>query len=178
MSDGYEEDLAMYEEASGRQSKQLDNQALLRPISDLDYPESPLSVSTDTTVGDALDLMAELRIGAAIVQENGKLVGIFAERDALMKGLYHGGHGDKPISDYMTPNPDCLTPDDSIALALNRMVQGGYRHVPLIAPDRTPVGILVMRDVVAHIVSHFAEEIINVPPHSEHNPPDRARAGG
>ena len=178
MSDGYEEDLDMYEEANGRPPKQLDNQALLRPIRDLDYPKSPLSVSTETTVRDALDLMAKRRIGAAIVLEGGKVAGIFAERDALVKRLYDGDRLDKPITSFMTPNPDCLTPDDSIALALNRMVQGGYRHVPLISPDRTPVGILVMRDVIAYIVSHFPTEVLNVPPHSEHNPPNRAVAGG
>ena len=78
----------------------------------------------------------------------------------------------------MTPDPECLTPHDPIAFALNRMVVGGYRHVPLVTADGSPVGILPMRDVIAYIVSFFPTEIFNVPPHSEHNPPDRLPEGG
>lgn len=178
MSLNYEEDLDMYDEAQGPRRKQLDNEALLKPIRELDYPRSPLSVSPSATVGEVINLMAERRIGAVLVIRDGKIEGIFAERDILIKRLYDGKNLGKPVAEFMTPNPDCLTPDDSIAFALNRMVVGGYRHVPLIAPDRSPVGILIMRDVVRYVVSHFPEEVINVPPHSECNPPDRSVAGG
>ena len=110
--------------------------------------------------------------------EGERLVGIFAERDALLKMLWKGDQLDRPVSELMTPDPDTLTPDDTIAFALNRMVQGGYRHVPLVDPAHKPVGVLVMRDVVAYVVSFFAAEVINVPPHSEHDPPDRSVDGG
>ena len=61
------------------------------------------------------------------------------------------------------------------------MVQGGYRHIPLIdasSASSVPVGVLVMRDMVGYIVSFFPSEVLNVPPHSEHNPPDRRAEGG
>lgn len=78
----------------------------------------------------------------------------------------------------MTPDPDCLTIHDGIAVALNRMVEGGYRHVPLVNAEHEPVGILVMRDVVRYVVSFFPTEVLNQPPHSEHAPPDRSIDGG
>ncbi len=178
MSDGFEEDLDMYEEAQGPESKELDNRALLRPISDISYARSPVVVEPATRLAEALETMARKRIGAVLVVDQGKVVGIFAERDLLIKRLYDGKGLDEPLRDFMTPDPECLTPHDPIAFALNRMVAGGYRHVPLITAEGAPVGILPMRDVVAYIVSFFPGEIFNVPPHSEHNPPDRAAEGG
>jgi len=178
MSESYEDDLEMYEESVHEERKALDNEALMQPISDLQYPEDPLSVGPDTSVGEALELMATRKIGHVLVLEQDRVVGIFAERDVLMKRLFDGSQLDRPIREVMTPDPVCLTKHDAIAHALNRMVLGGYRHVPLVDAAGKPEGILVMRDVVRHIVSFFPTEVINAPPHSEHNPPDRNREGG
>ncbi|MHC4923358.1 MAG: CBS domain-containing protein [Planctomycetota bacterium] len=178
MSDGYEEDLAMYEEAASDTQKQLDNRVLRRPISDLKYPIDPEWVSPETPVGEALATMTNKGFGALLVLDGGKVAGIFTERDALKKGLYQGTDLGRPVSDFMTADPDCLTPMDAIAHALNRMSEGGYRHMPIIDPSGKPIGVLVMRDVTAYIASFFPEEVLNAPPHSEHNPPDRDVVGG
>jgi CBS domain-containing protein len=122
--------------------------------------------------------MASKNIGAILVVDGGKVVGIFSERDALRKGVFQGGRGTKPVKEFMTPNPDCLTPMDSIASAMNRMGVGGYRHVPLVDAERRPVGMLVMRDVVRYIVAFFPAEALNLPPHSEHDLPEHSTEGG
>jgi CBS domain-containing protein len=177
MNEGIEEDLEMWEEASGPTAKALDNHALLRPIRSLKYPRNPVSVPPGEPAKNALDLMASKNLGAVLVVDQGKLVGIFSERDALRKGLYAKG-GERPVREFMTPNPDCLTPDDPIAFAMNRMGVGGYRHVPLVDNERRPVGMLVMRDVVRYILRFFPAEALNVPPHSEHAPPEHGLEGG
>lgn len=177
MTEGIEEDLEMYEESSGPAPKALDNRALLRAIRTLPYPKNPLSVPPDEKAGAVLVLMGEKNVGAVLVVEKGKVVGIFSERDALRKGLYAKG-ADRPVKDFMTAKPDCLTPDDSIALAMNRMGVGGYRHVPLVDSQRRPVGMLVMRDVVRYILLFFPAQALNVPPHSEVDPPERNPEGG
>jgi CBS domain-containing protein len=128
-------------------------------------------------VRKALDIMSSRNLGALLVVENGKVVGIFSERDALRKGLYREGT-DRPVRELMTPDPDCLTPEDPIAFAMNRMGVGGYRHVPLVDDHRRPVGMLVMRDVVRYILQFFPAEALNVPPHSEHAPPNHDLEGG
>lgn len=176
--EAYEEDLNMYDEAQGPEVHQLDNEALQRPISELDCPTTTTSVTPDTLIREALDTMARQRIGAVIVVEDETVVGIFAERDVLIKGLYDGRNLERPVRDFMTPDPDCLTPYDSIAFALNRMIEGGYRHVPLVTADRKPVGMLAMRDVVRYVISFFPAEVLNLPPHSEYSPPDRSPEGG
>ncbi len=178
MCEGYEEDLDMYEEAQGPPTRQLDNETLLCPSSTLSYLKSPPLAKPDTPVGDALDAMIRTGAGAVLVVEHGKVVGIFSGRDALMKRVYHGKDLYRLVRDVMTPDPECLTPDDSIALALNCMVQAGYRHVPLVGPNGAPVGLLRLRDVIGHLVSFFPREVINLPPHSECNPPDRMLVGG
>ena len=178
MCEGYEEDLDMYCEVPDFPPDRLDAQALLRPISDLSYPKRPPRVGPGTSVAEALAAMAEERAGAVLVVEGGKLVGILSERDVLIKRLYEGKDLDRPVRDFMTPDPECLTPYDSIAFALNRMAQGGYRHVPLTNANGDPVGVLPMRDVVGYVASFFPREVLNAPPHSECNPPDRRAEGG
>ena len=178
MGEEIDEDLEMWEEASGPAVKRLDNRVLLRPISDLRYPKNPASVAPGEPAGKALETMASKNLGALLVVEGGKVVGIFSERDALKKGLYQGGRGDRPVREFMTANPDCLTPLDPIALAMNRMGVGGYRHVPLVDSGHRPVGLLVMRDVVRYILAFFPTEALNCPPHSEVDPPERNPEGG
>ena len=178
MSQGYEEDLDMYEEARELPTRQLDNQALLSPISTLSYAKSPPVVGPDAQVAEALEAMIQKKTGAVLVVRKGKVVGIFTGRDALMKRLYQEEHRDRPVQDFMTSDPECLTPYDSIALALNCMVQAGYRHIPLVGPDGAPIGMLRQRDVVSYVAAFFPSEVINAPPHSECNPPDRRAEGG
>ena len=178
MSEAIEEDLERWEEASGGPPRQLDNRALMKPISLLDYPKNPASVGPSTPAGAALDTMAARNLGALLVVEGGKVVGIFSERDALRKRLFAGKGLDRPVREFMTPNPEVLTPHDTIALALNRMGMGGYRHVPLVDGERRPVGLLVMRDVVRYIVRFFPNLALNVPPYSVHEPPERNVEGG
>jgi CBS domain-containing protein len=177
MSEGIDEDLDMWEESSGPKPRALENRALLRPIATLPFPRNPLRVSPGDPAGKAMETMAAKNIGAVLVVEDGRVVGIFSERDALRKGLWKGG-ADRPIREFMTKDPDCLTPEDTIAMAMNRMGVGGYRHVPLVDSQRRPVGMLVMRDVVRYIVGFFPVVALNLPPHSEHSPPDRDTDGG
>jgi CBS domain-containing protein len=177
MTDWMDEDLARWEESGSPAAKTLDNHVLLRPIKSLRYPKHPLAVAPGTPTGEVLDLMGSKNMGAVLVVEGGRLVGIFSERDALRKGPYREGR-ERPVRDFMTPDPDCLTPEDSIAFAMNRMGMGGYRHIPLVDSHHRPVGMLVMRDVVRYILQFFPAEALNVPPHSEHDPPERNPEGG
>ena len=156
----------------------MPRKVLLRPIGDLDFPKDPATVGPDSSVEEALQVMAEARIGALPVVQGRKVVGVFGERDALLKRLYDGKSLERPVRDYMTSDPVCLTTHDSIAFALGRMVVGGYRHIPLVNSTGDLEGLLTMRDVMTYVVSFFPDEVLNLPPHSEHNPPERGVDGG
>ena len=104
--------------------------------------------TADTTVGNAAKLMREKHIGAVLVVENGKLAGIFTERDALFRVVAEGRDLKATrLSDVMTPDPDHLPPEKPFAHALILMHEHGYRHVPVVDHGR-PVGVVSMRDAL------------------------------
>ncbi len=125
-----------------------------------------ITVEIDTTVQDAVHLMQTKRIGCVLVTSHNKLLGIFTERDVLKKIL--GAAFDlrsTPITEVMTTNPQALNEDDTIAYALNFMDLGGYRHIPLVNDNFEPVGLVSVKDIVSYLVEHFADEVLNLPPH-------------
>lgn len=121
------------------------------PVSLL-QPRPPVTVPLTATVGQALALMLEHNLGAVlVVDEAGKLRGIFSERDLLKKiaGLYES-YTDLPIARFMTPDPETVQLHDTLNFALHKMDIGGYRHLPVVVGDR-PVGVISVRDMLRHI---------------------------
>lgn len=126
------------------------------PLSVLN-PAPAVAVDPATTVAEAVRLLAERNIGCVLVTSGGKLLGIFSERDALLRigARYHEVAGE-PIEQFMTPAPQTLTLSDSIAFALNRMDVNDFRHIPIEA-DTGVAGIISVRDCLAYITQHFPE---------------------
>ncbi len=121
-------------------------------------PVKPVTVSPTDTVEHAITLLATRNIGCVLVVWVDALVGIFSERDALTKigPRYNKDVAKAPVRHYMTPAPETLTGQDTIAFALNRMAIGDFRHVP-IERDEKPVGIISVRDVLGYLTRHFPE---------------------
>ncbi len=159
----YEGDLG-YEEEGGT-SKILDARLFREPIKILRRRAGHVAVPLGTSVGEAARIMRVHRIGCVLVEDHGKLVGIFTERDILTKLV---GTGYDParvqVDGVMTRNPETLSPEDPIAFALHLMSVGGFRHVPLVDADGRPVDILSIKDIVDYVVEHFPQEILNIPP--------------
>lgn len=122
------------------------------PIAALE-PKVPISIDTTTSLEKAIRQMNTHNIGCLLVtDENDRLVGIFTEKDVLMRvtGLVHDLAGTK-VADYMTPNPVALTADLPIAQAVNEMSVNGFRHLPLVDDNGRPVGVISFRDVLRHL---------------------------
>ncbi len=137
---------------------------LRRPLRSLMKPA--VTASIDTSVADAIQLMQTRRIGCVLVVSHRKLLGVFTERDVLKKIV--GSNFDlrsTPLSEIMTINPQALNEDDTIAYALNFMDLGGYRHIPIVNDLFEPTGIVSVKDIVSYLVQHFADEVLNLPPH-------------
>lgn len=110
------------------------------------------TVSIDTTVIDTMKIMAEMGIACIMVTDNGKLVGIFSERDVLNRVIDDFNNvKNQPISSLMTPDPIAVHENDCPAKALNQMAVGGFRHVPVLTVDERIAGILGPRRVVKYI---------------------------
>lgn len=146
------------------------------PISDLPL-RAPILVSATSTVADAVKSMNDNHTGCVLVGRDGKLIGIFTERDLLTKNLSRGDSHGAAVETVMTKNPETLEPDDSIAFALNKMSVGGYRHIPIIEATGKPVGVLSVRDIVDFLVDLFPEDVLNLPPNPKNVISDSADGG-
>ena len=95
-------------------------------------------------------------IGCVMVVDKGKLVGIFSERDALMKLNTDAPKFIKrPISQFMTPDPVTLETSDKIAFALHKMNVGGYRHIPILFEGKL-AGVISIRDILRYLTERIA----------------------
>lgn len=105
------------------------------------------SVSPDTTVYDALKLMAEKEIGALVVIEDEKMVGIVSERDYARKIILKGKSSKgTPVREIMTPEVIHTRPDEKVRKCLSLMTKHHFRHIPVLEEERL-VGILSIEDV-------------------------------
>ena len=119
-------------------------------------PPQPSTVSAETPVGDALKKMVAERIGCLIVADGDQLLGIFTERDAVMKLNTDAARlAAKPISEFMTPKPITLAAQDKIVYALHKMDVGGYRHIPILA-DKKLRGVISIRDILGYLTDRIA----------------------
>ena len=132
------------------------------PISDLPLRD-PILISPTASVADAVKSMNDHHTGCVLVGREGKLIGIFTERDVLTKDFFRLDSHTVTVETVMTRNPETLEPDNSVAFALNKMSVGGYRHIPIVEGDKH-LGVLSVRDVVDFLVDLFPEDVLNLPP--------------
>lgn len=106
------------------------------------------SVDPSTTVGEAISLMAQNRIGSALIMEGGKLIGIFTERDTVRAISQSYDAPTHEISSWMTRNPTTVSPDVDSEEALRTMLDSGFRHLPVVEAGEV-IGMVSMRDLAA-----------------------------
>ena len=127
---------------------ELESTLLKTRVSDLD-PKPPIVVTPETTIAQVMQTFVKEKIGCVFVVENGQIIGVFTERDALMRiGADFPRVGDAPVSEYMTRNPQSLEPDTKVAFGICMMDLGGYRHIPIINPNGEPIGVISVRDIL------------------------------
>jgi CBS domain-containing protein len=137
------------------------------------YPDAPLAVSADSTVGEVIQLMRAQKGSCALVcNDSGKLVGIFTERDAL-RWMSATDSPSMSIRDAMTADPAHLTSKASVGVAIETMAEGGYRHLPIVDDQGVPKGVAAVRGIVHYLVDHFPETIYTLPPEPGKKPSER-----
>ena len=112
------------------------------------------------TVGTAARLMKERNVGALMVIDDEKLVGVFTERDGLFRVLAGGLDAETtPLADVMTRNPQTIDPDSGFTVALQMMHDGRYRHLPVVEKGRV-IGIVSVRDALGPELEAFVYEML------------------
>ena len=125
----------------------------------------PIIIDLGTNLRHVLEKMQENKINCILTLEDGKLGGILTERDILLKVTGKGFDLNlTTIDEFITSNPESVTPDDPLAYALNKMYVGGFRNVPVIDDELYPIGIISIADIIASIADYFHGDIINLPP--------------
>ncbi len=121
------------------------------PVSVL-KPRPPVTLPTTATVAQAVDVMLKGEIGTVLlVDDDGKLAGIFSERDLLMKVAgQHDIYSATCVREFMTPDPVTVRESDTLAFALHKMAVGGYRHLPVVKEGKL-AGMVSVRDMLTHI---------------------------
>ena len=112
---------------------------------------APITLDADATVEEAVGRMRDDGADFVLAVHDGRLVGIFTERDAVLK---LGGRqiADVTVRDVMTRDPVVLRETDTVAVAIHKMAVGGFRHIPIVdGTDAT--GVVTARDVFRHILT-------------------------
>ena len=105
-----------------------------------------VTVEPSTSVAAAVTVMGMQRVGAVLVMENAKLEGIFTERD-LVRAMSHDiGASSQPVAHWMTRNPVTVGTETSVERALEIMLAGNFRHLPVMDAESL-VGIVSIRDL-------------------------------
>jgi len=126
---------------------------LTLPISSIRLSK-PQTVPMGATVREAITVLRTEAAGAVIVVSGDTIVGIFTERDVLKKIAGKVDALSAPITAYMTPDPVVLRDDDMMAVALNKMGDGGFRHIPVTRDGRL-AAIVTARDVMSWVLGRY-----------------------
>ncbi len=119
-----------------------------------------VSAPGSMTVREAARLMKERRVGALMIVEEGRLAGIFTERDVLFRVVAEDRDARTArLAEVMTRNPLTIHPDKAFPDALHLMHEGGFRHVPVVEDGR-PVGVISARDALGPELEDFIYELL------------------
>lgn len=116
------------------------------------------TIDADASVGDAVRLLADKRIGAVPVMEGGTVAGVFSERDVI-RYLANDGAGvlDRPVRAVMTTPVETIAPGEPVLGALSVMTHRRIRHLPVVDGDAL-VGIVSIGDLVKHRIDRIEAE--------------------
>lgn len=126
----------------------------LQQLLDTKKYKEVISIAPHRPVFDALVVLAEYKIGALLVLEGEKLVGIFSERDYAREVMLKGRSSKTTqISDVMTHNVICGKPDDTVEQALTLLTSKNFRHLPVVENDKV-LGILSLGDLAKETIDY------------------------
>jgi CBS domain-containing protein len=129
-------------------------------------PAEPICLQESATVSEAIDrMLARRQAGVLLVDADGRLTGIFTERDVLTRVAGQGRDARQTrLGDVMTREPEALGVANRVAYAVHCMSVAGYRTVPLVDAERRPIGIVTATDIIRWLAGLFPEAVLNLPP--------------
>lgn len=166
--DSLEEELAIMEEREEEDARVFELASLDTRIEEL--PLRPLlRLDGRATIAEAAAAMIEAHVGAIGVTAEDSVVGIFTERDLLVR-VVAGGRDPRTtcLFEVMTPSPECLRTDDTLAFVAHEMLIEGFCHVPIGDVGGEVCHLVSLRDVVSYLLRPVEARISTTPPMPYH----------
>jgi CBS domain-containing protein len=124
------------------------------PVASKVMSRNLLTVSPDVSLREVAERMVSRDVGAALVTQGERLVGILTERDVL-RAVARGTPESTAVADLMTSDPETMEPDESTEHAAVLMIHGGFRHLPVVEGEEV-VGMLSIRDLMRVVLEDSA----------------------
>jgi CBS domain-containing protein len=139
----------------------LEKDMLCQSISTL-MRHDPITVKDTAPLKDVVALLQQHKMGCVgIVDSADVLIGIFSERDFILKVVSNWPAAqDEPVSTYMTRQPVTESPTCTVAYALNLMSLGGFRHLPIVDGDGSPLAMISVKDILDSLVEKMMHALM------------------
>ena len=125
----------------------------------------PATVHPASSLADSIAAMQAGETRSVLVTDaDGRLLGVFTERDVLLRVLGREADPTAPIARFMTENPHSVRLDSSLGDAIEVMERNGFNGLPVVDDDGRVAGHLDARDVLEYIAEAFPQEVLNLPP--------------
>ena len=151
-------------------SNELDSRGLRKLFETTSIGELPIKpcpiLRPDQSAGEAATAMREHNRGGVLICDQGRVVGIFTERDWL-RLLDQGTDSSTPLAQVMTASPGTLTTQNPVADAVAMMDRGRYRRVAVLDADGAPKGLIDVKTIVHFIVEHIPESVYTQASHAQ-----------
>ena len=137
--------------------------------------DNAVVVAPSFTLRDVLSLMKDRSVGSVLICNEGKLLGIFTERDAL-KAMVENTDLSTPVLDLMTTDVLTISKGAPLVNAIRLMTRGKCRRLPIVSTEGQLVGIVKVSGILDYFVEHFPEKVFNLPPQPNVVMPEREGA--
>lgn len=137
--------------------------------------DNALVVAPSATLRDVFSLMKDRAAGSVLICVEGKLIGIFTERDAL-RAMVENTDLSTPMSDLMTTDVLTISEGAPLVNAIRLMTRGKCRRLPIVNAEGKLVGIVKVSGIIDYFVEHFPEKVFNLPPQPNVVMPEREGA--
>lgn len=127
------------------------------------HPRSPLSIQANASIRDAMAVLRDACRGCLLVCRDQHMAGIFTERDAL-RAMALDTDFSQPVESVMQSPVVSVEYHESVSDAIFRMLQGGYRRLPVLNDSGEPIGILTVKTILHYLVDHFPGVVYTLPP--------------
>jgi len=129
--------------------------------------QPPVVLDSRTSVAEVIEAMRRSCLGYVLLETNGRLNGIFTERDVFLRVLGNVPVLQEPVARYMTAAPARVYGDDPVWRVIVMMHEGGYRQLPVVDGDDRILACVRHKDIAGYLVNHYAAQVLNLPPDPE-----------